>query len=99
MTDTPAKIEYGRLALERLRELAEKKEIDICAYLAKNKIDVDINLRRLYDIMTDTERPEDQKEAAKRLFELDFNPEQAAKWGKQKFFRIGDGTENEKESG
>jgi len=89
-------IQYGKEALKTLKTFAEQKDIDICFYLAKNKIDVEINLQRLYDIMSHAEGPE-AKEAAKKLFELDFNQDKLNDWAQNKYFRLGYGSENGKE--
>lgn len=81
-------IPYGDEALETLKKYAANKDIDICFYLAKNDIDVDINKQRLFEVMTDAERPEDRKEAAKKLFELDYKEKHGKDYGRQKVLKV-----------
>lgn len=81
-------VKYGDEALDTLKIYAVNKDIDICAYLAKQGIDVAENKQRLYEIMTDAERPEERKEAAKKLFELDYNAAHGKDYGRQKVLRV-----------
>lgn len=87
-------MKYGEEALKTLKDFAEIKDIDICAYLAKNGIDIDLNKKRIYEVMMTAERGDDRKEAAKKLFELDYDIVGHQTFGRQKCYRVN----SEKES-
>jgi hypothetical protein len=65
------KTEYTREAIKLLEAIADAGDLDTMAYLAKNNIQEDKYLKKIYDISQDENTDIlTQKEAAKRLFEL-----------------------------